>query len=573
MVQTNTDTQRAAENINAHYQEFLTFMQNVGQTLLSGAVKKVKDFQQGVQITKGKRNRVIYGQTSRGFRNELTNQDLKILKDLVRETPVPRDRNERKGNNYEIKFGGDVLFRQEQDGAVTINRAAQLGFVKDLDAGVATLQDYSEAFAPLEELKGDQSLDLNSPSREAIADTTAVATEEQKNAALDLSGVVNQNEKYEHDVNTFWEEDYSYPNSSIDEETKESVIYSAEVAPEKRDVDLSTIDSDRDGLSDGEEIARATDPQSADTDGDGKSDLSEIQSRNDPVVGSDIAENNLLNREAQAVQKIVNRIQDRSVREIFSELANKISESISHGVTVTLEKINPYSQVNQELAAAKTAISLLEDNFQKTGETEYVGVNYNIFQQGYNEYRVEDKQGNLKLSFERDSSQIKINSVQFEGKDYQNFHFANGNLNKNREQTLNGEMGEKIFNLKGLAKESDRSLFLDLEGKQVVEIAADFLHYVGAKHWDRNDGLYSIESDNQSFLTIKAKDGRGTILSYGGGQLQQNLSSKDINYFKELNQNMQGLISQKQQNKQQHFEPQIRREQQPSIHKERELSI
>ena len=538
MVQANTDTQRAAENINAHYQEFLNFMEKVGRTLLSHAAKKVRDFQKGVQITKGKRNRVIYGQTSRGFRNELSNQDLKILKDSIRETPVARDRSERKSNNYEIRFGGDILFRQEQDGAVTINRAAQLGFVKDLDAGVATLEDYSEAFAPLEESKKDRSLPPSSSSQEQ--------EQEQKDAALDI-------------------------DSLSDEGVKESATDNAEIAPEKKDVDLSTMDSDRDGLSDEEEIARATDPQSSDTDGDGKSDLHEVQEGSDPA-SSDLTENNLLNREAQAVQTIVNRIQDRSVREIFSELAGKIGESLKNGVTVTLDKINPYSKTSQEIAAANTAVQLLEDNFQKTGETEYRGADYNILQQGYNQYRVEDKQGNLKLSFERNGSQIKIDSSNFEGRDYQNFHFANRNLNENREPTLNGNMEEKLANLKGLALSSDRSTFLDLKGKQVVETASDFLHYVGAKHWDREDGRYSIESDNQTFLTIKAKDGRGTILSYGEGKLRQNLSNKDIQYFKELKENMQGLISQKERSQQQDFVPQVKREQQPTIYKERELS-
>lgn len=525
-MQANTDTQRAAENVNAHYQEFLSFMENVGRKLLTSAVKQIRDFQHGVRITKGKRNRVVYGQTSKGFRNELTSKDVETLKKLIKEAPVNRDRAERKSNNYEIKFGGDILFRQEQDGAVTINRAAQLGFIKNLDAGVATLEDYSEAFAPLEESNGDRALPPNAQSQvEAIASTSEIATQEQEQK---------------------------------------------DAAPE---VDLSTMDTDRDGLSDREEIARATDPQSADTDGDGKSDLHEIQEGSDPAASSDLAKNNLLNREAQAVQTVVNRIRDRSVREIFSELAGKIGDSIKNGVTVTLDKINPYSQVNQELAAANTAVELLEDNFQKTGETEYLGADYNIFQEGYNKYRVEDKQGNLKLGFERNGSQIKIDSSNFEGKDYQNFHFASRNLNENREQTLNGGMETKLANLKGLAKQSDRSIFLDLKGKQVVETASDFLHYVGAKHWDREDGNYSIESDNQTFLTIKAKDGRGTILSYGEGKLRQNLSKADLQYFKELNSNMQGLISQKEQSQKQDFVPQVKSGQQPTIHKERELSI
>ncbi len=46
-------------------------------------------------------------------------------------------------------------------------------------------------------------------------------------------------------------------------------------------------DSDMDGLSDADEIARGTDPYSSDTDGDGVSDLAELATGGDPLVGSD----------------------------------------------------------------------------------------------------------------------------------------------------------------------------------------------------------------------------------------------------------------------------------------------
>ena len=44
------------------------------------------------------------------------------------------------------------------------------------------------------------------------------------------------------------------------------------------------MDSDQDGLTDGQELALGIDPQSVDTDGDGQADLEELQSRHAPLV-------------------------------------------------------------------------------------------------------------------------------------------------------------------------------------------------------------------------------------------------------------------------------------------------
>ena len=43
-------------------------------------------------------------------------------------------------------------------------------------------------------------------------------------------------------------------------------------------------DSDRDGLTDAQELALETNPLSSDSDGDGQADLEELQSRHSPLV-------------------------------------------------------------------------------------------------------------------------------------------------------------------------------------------------------------------------------------------------------------------------------------------------
>ncbi|OWY64275.1 hypothetical protein B7486_48140 [cyanobacterium TDX16] len=72
--------------------------------------------------------RVVYGQTVRGFRHELTPELLQTLTQAIRQ-PVTEGISPEAYNHrvprIEIKLGEQVLFRQKRDGVVTINELQQ----------------------------------------------------------------------------------------------------------------------------------------------------------------------------------------------------------------------------------------------------------------------------------------------------------------------------------------------------------------------------------------------------------------------------------------------------------------
>ncbi len=75
-----------------------------------------------LQIRKGRR--VLQGQTEHGVRSNFTQEDAQTLKRLMLLKPSPQKALPYRDKipNYEVKLDGEVLFRQEQDGTVTVNQ-------------------------------------------------------------------------------------------------------------------------------------------------------------------------------------------------------------------------------------------------------------------------------------------------------------------------------------------------------------------------------------------------------------------------------------------------------------------
>ena len=75
-----------------------------------------------LQIRKGRR--VLQGQTEHGVRSNFTQEDAQTLKRLMLLKPSPQKALPYRDTipNYEVKLDDEVLFRQEQDGTVTVNQ-------------------------------------------------------------------------------------------------------------------------------------------------------------------------------------------------------------------------------------------------------------------------------------------------------------------------------------------------------------------------------------------------------------------------------------------------------------------
>ena len=619
--------EQAARDIQTHLQEFIELLNKLGRNAVV-ATKRYLDKREGLRITKGNRNKVVYGQTARGFRNDLTTNDVETLQDLMKQQPIATEGVQPKGAaNYQIKYDGETLFRQERNGDVTVNKAPSLGLVNDLKPGVATMEDYKQAFASLEDESGESDDDDFVDNQEQVTQEPE-QTSSQNNEFVPPTQVNNppvfqgsDNDSPDVDENRLGDGDQpqvtggdQFVKTEIPDpwftapQDIEPQVITSDASIKSKLPDLWAIDTDGDGLTDGEEKSVGTDPLNPDTDRDGISDLHELQRGTNPVAQSGNVEsgnveeeissndNNVSERNEQywdsynyspnkeenfrsatkAVTRQLNRLgrNQATVKAVLTTLVNKGKEFFQAAEQFTLDKINSFSQYNQQKTAASTALTLLKDNFQKSGATKYEGVEYNISQKGYNKYEITDKAGNIKLSFQNNFTGIKINESNFGVKDYQTFAAVSETLKNNEGAVFDLDSQKQLQSFKGLAREEDRQQYLDVQGQEVVKIANDFLHYAGTKMWDREGGDYRISSDKQTFLTIEAKDGRGIILSYTKDNLQQNLTVKDIERFKKLDVDVQKLVAEKQKriSQQQTFVPEVKTTI-PTINKEQELSL
>lgn len=139
---------------------------------------------QDLRIQMGRR--VIYGETNKGFRNELTPEDLQNLAQALRQ-PVTEGANledyKNKIPRVQIKLGDEVLFRQERDGVVTVNelaleRQVEKEATQQLEQQVKTLNEQS---APT----SDASAQL---SKAELSPAPAQAAQNNQDKVLDSDG-------------------------------------------------------------------------------------------------------------------------------------------------------------------------------------------------------------------------------------------------------------------------------------------------------------------------------------------------------------------------------------------------
>ena len=96
---------------------------DINELLLLIAKKTQKTLVQLSKIRIQKGRRIVKGQTARGARQELQKEDISNLKQLMALKPSEKAAQyQGQLPNYEVSLDEEVLFRQEQDGTVTVNQ-------------------------------------------------------------------------------------------------------------------------------------------------------------------------------------------------------------------------------------------------------------------------------------------------------------------------------------------------------------------------------------------------------------------------------------------------------------------
>jgi len=116
-----------AQRIQQQQKQFIVELSDLVQELKKAFPKAELG---NLQIRKGQR--IIYGSSARGLRQELKGEDIKELSQLVK-TPAKTAQIPGKIPSYQIKAGNEIILRQERSGRLSINKFAEAEKYLDRD--------------------------------------------------------------------------------------------------------------------------------------------------------------------------------------------------------------------------------------------------------------------------------------------------------------------------------------------------------------------------------------------------------------------------------------------------------
>ena len=498
-----------------------------------------------LRIQKGRR--VVQGETARGARQELQKGDLRNLKQLMA-LPSSGKASDYKSKlpNYEVSLDDEVLFRQEQDGTVTVNQVQlepeqqfsyKEAFAFDYDP---EMEDYS-FFKAVEELESNQSkqpdIEYNFDSVEEKSQSVG---EKAKSASL---------------------------KQEIQEIEEQSKINSSP------NPDQNELDSDGDRLTDAEEIAQGTDPFNSDTDKDGIGDAVD-NNPNNPTQEQVQDPNQDKTWSVEDLTHAV-RVAEEDVKKMpegkGKQLLRGIVRGIKERVQSIAQRIANYPQWQRDRQAANTAIKLFKENYEQTGQTSYQGVGYDITLKGLDNYEITDKRGNSLLKFQKKALGVKVESSNLDTKDYEQFKRAQRSLSNKQQKVMQADSEHRLHKLQRLAPQRDREIVTAIYTKEVVDTANRFLYYMGVDKWDAGkQGNYNIEKAGNDIRITSKADGRGVVFERKNGQTTNNLNGKDFRHFRDLSKTLETRL---QQVKSQQKNQQAAQKRSQVVDRERELSL
>lgn len=458
-------------------------------------------------------SRVVYGQTARGFRNELPHDRLKALSERLQQ-PVTAGVDEstytKRQPEIEIKAGDKVVFRQERDGTFTVNSFQQQLQVEHQDPQQAVLEAPlpTEVGAPLAASEGAEHLPDQAQQKLPEVSSSQKQTDEPKlNNAQELTvGSVEQASV----VKAGFLEKKSQTHIAQPPRPGQSQVQT-EVA-EHSPIEINSAPS--------LPVPKAP----------SRSQTASFAAQ--PELGA-----------AQVAQQQAEKLPPGQTQQYIKALTQELGKR-------ALQAVNGLASLPQwkrERDVANTALQLFNHNYKQTGEQSYQAENYKISLHGLDNYSISDRTGRELMRFKAGGLtgpsilDNRMNKLQ-----YQDFNQARSQI-----QRLGGVNGiskdpqQRLSQLGNLAPFGDREVLYATKIKQVVQTARDYLRGLGVSEVKAGQqGNYSIESRGDDYLRLESQqDQRGTVLLIENGTLKSDLESKDFSHFKQLHNSMQKQAS------------------------------
>jgi hypothetical protein len=451
--------------------------------------------EEGLRVQMGRR--VVYGQLADGTqRRELTANTLKVIVDAIQRPVSPGiDAEQYAGKvpNLEIRDQGQVLFREERDGTVTVNQIQlEIDGVKQESVTEPNSVTPSDDPPPL----------LTPAASDRVADVAWIAQQ--------LLNPLRQ----------------EYP-------PYDAVAIGPYQIQQRRD-QLSVI-------REGEEILVArqgivVSDQVSQADWQTFQTIHERTRLNQlgEVFPDTLSITKESTTEAPSVMAVLERetakVANKTTRQILQATTADWKQQLATGIkrSATWLAAQPAVLRNQRLAHA--VLDLFHRSYERTGEHHYRLGHYRLSFKGSNFYTLRDQQGEL-LQFQAFrrlglGQQFKVISVSDRLSEFQ------------RQDLLKLRQDLRVIPQGSLDVEANYTARTD----RVEKTARTFLRNHARAHcWDKEGGQFKLEMGAGNLLRITDKRGRGVVFQRQEGEVFSKLGSKDFAHFERLAQRMQSL--------------------------------
>jgi hypothetical protein len=455
--------------------------------------------------------RVVYGQTVRGFRHEITPELLQTLAQAIQQPvseEISPDAYKNRVPRIEIKLGEQVLFRQERDGVVTVNELQQEQHAQKqatqtdrdglLDGDRNILTEREELAFDLNSFHSvtDQN-GLDSSLTEVELDANPLEFEPSDNGISNEKKITNERQvNFNNNFDRFYQEIKQLFDENYDVESEASNQNEASH-------DFSTVE------------------------------IPEIP----PAI--------------RVATHEIDKAPESNAKQLFKALVNDLGKEAQKLSQQAMKWVSTRPEWIREQNVASTVLKLFKDNYTKTGVTTYQAENYSIKLQGLKNYQIHDRNGELLMKFQQTAiGGIKVTENRMTTSDFQQFAHAGRSLKHFDRDILSQDSFQRVASLRGLAPHGDVEIVNTMKTAELMSTARKFLKSMGVERWDAGkQGNYNIECKGNGSLKIESKaDGRGTIFLLTNGQVLSNkLDSKDFTHFRHLEQVMQKDLQAKQE--------------------------
>jgi hypothetical protein len=436
--------------------------------------------------------RVVYGRLADGtMRRELTPNSLKVILDAIQQPVTPGvDPEAYRGKvpAIEIRDRGMVLFREERNGAITVNQ---------IQMQIGEGAEKAEPAVPSPVLNGRNGKIPEGPSPDLSVDPAVVA---QIAARL---------------INPLNEAKPIYDAVAVSDYRIQQRGHHLSVSRDEQ-VLLAVRDGD------------VVSSQLQDTD---RAAFLELETRLSPAVAAEMAQpETSLNGSTPPALTVLNREMERLEDSPTKTLLKATAETWQQqtlDVRVT-QWLSQHMENRRNQQMARAVVELFQRGHERTGENFYQIGDYNLSRKAAGEYSLRDQRGELmqvRVSRSTGLGQgIEVRSVAARVSDYQRQELIR--LRHNRAAMPQGKL--------------DVEATYAARTRRVEHTVRDFLQsHVYANTWNKEGGQFKLEVGTDDLLRITDKWGRGVVFERHHSNVISRLNQQDLLHFERLEQRMQ----------------------------------